>query len=177
MPCPFTTCARKILTMPGSALTLLAASLGALGFAFVMQYGFDLPPCTLCLWQRWPYAVASALSLLCLLARPYGRKSVFFIISCALCYIAGIGLALFHSGVERHFWAGTSSCSVEPLGAGSTEDLRQMLLHTMTARCDEIAWTFLDLSMANWNILISFILAIFTTVAAARIVETAQRRK
>jgi len=43
------------------------------------------------------------------------------------------------------------------------------LLHTVVARCDEISWTLLGLSMANWNVFASGALAAFSFDAARRI--------
>ena len=49
----------KILSMLMAAQLLLAASLAALLFALVMQFGFGLEPCLLCLWQRVPFGVTA----------------------------------------------------------------------------------------------------------------------
>jgi disulfide bond formation protein DsbB len=155
----------QIVTLPRAAQVLLAASLGALGFVLVMQYGFGLHPCVLCLWQRVPYGVTALLALAVLVNR---RHAVILLGLCAACYLAGMGVAFFHSGVELHWWLGTSSCGIQPLAAGDAEAMRQSLLQTITPRCDEIAWTFLGLSMANWNIALSFLLALFAAASAAK---------
>ena len=48
-----------ILDRSGTApLVILAASAGALASAFVAQYVFGLEPCVLCIYQRWPFAIA-----------------------------------------------------------------------------------------------------------------------
>ena len=61
-----------------SALFLLGASAGSLLAAFFFQYVIGLQPCVLCIWQRWPYAVVIALSivyvgLVGVRGRPAGR--------------------------------------------------------------------------------------------------------
>jgi disulfide bond formation protein DsbB len=155
----------KSLSMPMAAKILLVASLGALLFALIMQYGLALQPCVLCLWQRVPYIAASILLVGTLLWKPFGRQSGFLLGLCALSYLSGMGLAIFHSGVELHWWLGTSGCAVTPLNQGSIEDIRRSLLQTITPRCDQIAWTFLGLSMTNYNIVFSFILEFFATLA------------
>ncbi|HEY9164284.1 MAG TPA: disulfide bond formation protein B, partial [Magnetovibrio sp.] len=40
---------------------LAAVGAGALVMAYVAQYGFDLEPCILCLYQRIPYALVAIL--------------------------------------------------------------------------------------------------------------------
>jgi disulfide bond formation protein DsbB len=148
-----------------AAWLLAASALGALGFAFIMQFGFHLEPCVLCLWQRVPFALAGLLALAAALIKPYGRITRIVLALIALVFLIGTGLALFHTGVERHWWLGTSGCSVQPLHGASIESMREQLLHTVSARCDEIAWTFLGLSMANWNLPFSAMLTVFAFLA------------
>jgi disulfide bond formation protein DsbB len=167
MPCPFRDCANKALMMPKAALLVLAGAVIALGFAFVMQYGFDLHPCVLCLWQRLPFAIVILLAGLASVSL-LRRYAHILLTLCSVAYLVGTGLAIFHTGVERHWWLGTSGCSITPLSGTSVEDLRTQLLHTVVARCDEIAWTFLGLSMANYNVIYSLALAFFALCAARK---------
>jgi disulfide bond formation protein DsbB len=167
MSCPF----ENHLSMPFASRILLASSLCALLFVFVMQYGFGLHPCVLCLWQRVPYGVTSALSLLALLWKPYRLHTTVLLGLCSAVYLIGMGLALFHTGVEHHWWLGTSGCAVEPLHGGSPDDIRESLLHTIAPRCDEVVWTVLGFSMANLNILYSLILAFFAAASAAKALQ------
>jgi disulfide bond formation protein DsbB len=154
--------------MPTAAKILLFASLGSLLFALIMQFGFGLQPCVLCLWQRGPYGAAVCLSLLAWLGVPYGRKSAYCLILCTLCFLIGMGLGVFHTGVELHWWTGTSGCAVQPLLGTSPDDIRESLLRTVAPRCDQIAWTVFGLSMANLNIAWSLMLAFFAAAAAAK---------
>jgi disulfide bond formation protein DsbB len=157
-----------ILTMPKTAWLIFAAAVGALLFVFTMQYGFDVRPCVLCLWQRAPFAVAGGAALIACLWRPYKTQTHILLLICAAAFAVGAGLAIFHTGVELHWWLGTSGCAIQPLNAASVEDLRTALLHTVVARCDQISWTFLGLSMANWNVPLSTGLAGFSFLAAMR---------
>ncbi len=167
MPCPLHACADKYLAMPKAAAIILAASLFSLGFVFIMQYGFNYQPCILCLWQRVPYGLAIIFSLLCLI--PGLRRHAPILLGlCALTFLIGAGLAVFHTGVERHWWLGTSGCAIAPLDGNSVEDLREQLLHMAVARCDQISWTFLGLSMTNYNIVWSLVLAAFSLCAARK---------
>ena len=153
--------------MPKAAWLILAAAGLSLAFAFIMQYGFGYQPCILCLWQRVPFAAAIILAGLALLpscARCAGSCSGL----CALVFFIGAGLAIFHTGVERHWWLGTEGCTITPLSSAGAEDLRTQLLHTVVARCDEISWKFLGLSMANYNVLWSLLLGLFALCAAKK---------
>ncbi len=152
----------KSVTLPFAAGLLFLANSGALAFAFAMQYGFNFEPCYLCIWQRFPYGAAAVLSLAALLWKPYGKQTTVLLACCSLSYIAGAGLAFFHSGVERHWWKGTQECRVTIPESLSVEELRQSLLEATTARCDVIQGTLFGLSMTNWNVLAFLGLAVFT---------------
>lgn len=155
-----------LFDMPCAGWLLFSATSGALAFAFIMQYGFDVHPCILCLWQRAPIGIAAILALTSVLWRPYGRQTQILFAVCAFVFLIELALAVFHTGVELHWWLGTSGCVLKPLNASSAEDLRQQLLHTVVARCDQISWTLFGLSMANWNVPFSLALAGYTATVS-----------
>jgi disulfide bond formation protein DsbB len=158
----------KILSMPVAAQLLLTTSIVSLLFAFIMQYGFAYEPCILCLWERAPYGATVALAIASLAWQPYGRQTAVLLGLCACIYLTGMGLAFFHTGVELHWWVGTAACSVQPLTGATADDLRESLLRTVAPHCDEIAWSFMGLSMTNMNVIWSLLLALFATIAAAK---------
>ncbi|MGE3624152.1 MAG: disulfide bond formation protein B [Bdellovibrionales bacterium] len=167
MPFPFRDCYNKTFLMPHAArLVLLAAAL-ALAFALVMEHGFGLRPCILCLWQRAPLITVIMLAGLACLP-PLYRYAPALLGLCGIAFLTGAGIAVFHTGVELHWWLGTSGCSIVPLSGATPQDIRAQLLSTAVARCDEISWSFLGLSMANYNIAFSSILAAFSFLAARR---------
>jgi disulfide bond formation protein DsbB len=158
----------KSLSMPTAALLLLLVNIGALFFALTMQYGFGVSPCNLCLWARIPYASVAVLSFLTLIWTPYRRQTALLFGLCVLAYLIGMGIAIFHTGVEQHWWLGPTSCSAEILQGSSAEELRRALLQIEEPRCDEIPWTIFGFSLANLNIPASFALAVFAFAAAFR---------
>lgn len=170
MPCPFRDSCKNFLAMPKAAWVIMAATAVSLVFVFIMQYGFGYHPCILCLWQRVPFVAAIILAALALTPALRTQAPVLLGL-CALAFFIGASLAIFHTGVERHWWLGTEGCTITPLNGGSVEDMRTQLMHTVVARCDEISWTFLGLSMANYNVVWSLVLGLFALCAAK---ETAQ---
>lgn len=140
-----------------AALILLIVSAGALAFAYVAQYGFDLQPCALCLWQRWPFIAALPLAaLVLLLGRAAGAQATAgILVLLALLFAANVAIAFFHVGVEQHWWAGTEACTGSLDAGGSVEDLKRQIMEAPLVRCDEVAWSFLGLSMAGWNMFLS----------------------
>jgi disulfide bond formation protein DsbB len=166
------------LLRPKLALRLLAlAALGSLLFVYVAEYGFGLQPCYLCLWQRGPYFAVLIVAVVALLVRPSEKIIIVLLVLCALAWLAGLGIAVFHSGVERHWWPGTEQCALRPMTDGAVLSLREQLLQTPVARCDQISWTLFGLSMTNWNVLLSLDLFVYTCVVIGLWLSNRQRQK
>jgi disulfide bond formation protein DsbB len=145
---------RLILLAGGGSAALLAGA-----FAF-QAAGYA--PCAMCIWQRWPHAAAITLAILALLLVPRA-----FAVLGALAALTASGLGLYHTGVERDWWQGPSSCSGGGLGGLSGADLLAMDGPALIM-CDEVAWAFAGLSMASWNALLSLGLAALWIAAAIR---------
>ncbi len=88
---------------------LLLACVGALGAALTTQYGFGLKPCVLCIYQRIPYVVAAVLAATALSPRVSVRGKLALIALCGLAFAVDSGIAVFHVGVEHHWWEGLGS--------------------------------------------------------------------
>ena len=153
------------MTFSARQMMLMAAggSIALLVGAFVFQ-ALGYAPCKLCLWQRWPHAAAAAVGLAVLAWRP----SALLAWAGALAAATTGGLGIYHTGVERGWWEGPSSCSATPIEGLSTEDLFNQIMAAPLIRCDEVAWELLGLSMASWNALASFAFAALWVAAARR---------
>lgn len=145
-----------VLLAAGGSAALLLAALGS-------QYLGGLAPCKLCLWQRWPHAAAVLAGALAL-ALP-GRL---WPLMGALATATTAGIGLYHTGVERGWWPGPDTCTAGPVGGLSPEALLERIAAAPLVRCDEVAWSFLGLSMASWNALLSLALTGLWLVAASR---------
>jgi disulfide bond formation protein DsbB len=129
------------LAVPGTLL------LGALG----SQYIGGLNPCEMCLWQRWPHLAAVVLAGLAFVVPRFARPLVLL---AALGIAVSGAIGLFHAGVEQRWWEGLTTCSSVATGA-TPDELLKSIMATPLIRCDQIAWSFLGLSLAAWNALIS----------------------
>ena len=148
---------------------LLAASAGMLAFAFAAQFGFGLAPCELCVWQRYPHALVAGLGLVAIPLARDGKAAWFPLALAAAVLLAGAGVAGFHVGVEQGWWQGLSGCTGAGGGAQSLADLKAQVMAAPVVRCDEVAWSFLGISMAGWNLLLSVGLAGYAAGAALRL--------
>lgn len=146
-----------ILASGGSALLLLAA--------FGFQYLGGLAPCALCIWQRWPHALAA-------LAGPAALAAGGGLVPAlgAAAMLGGAAIGLYHSGVEQGWWQGPSTCSAPDIAGLTPEELLARIMSAPVVRCDEIPWEMFGLSMASWNAVASLGLAGLWLLATRRTV-------
>jgi disulfide bond formation protein DsbB len=136
------------LLLGAAALALL---LGALGF----QYLDRLPPCEMCMWQRYPHIAAAAFGIggfLLMRARLVPQSALRICAAAAICAIALSGaIGVYHAGVEWHWWKGPQSCTgpVFQYTGGPLD------LDAPVVACDRAAWRLLGLSLAGYNALLS----------------------
>ncbi|WP_375172786.1 disulfide bond formation protein B [Pseudooceanicola sp.] len=144
-------------------LVLLAAggSLALLLGAFFFQYVMGLAPCKLCIWQRWPHVIAVLVGAAAL---TLGNRALAWLGALAAATTGGFGI--YHAGVEKGWWDGPSTCtSTSPAGM-SADDFFDKVINAPLIRCDEVAWSMMGLSMASWNAVIAFALALIWIRAA-----------
>ena len=100
---------------------------------------------------------------------PLGVGSVRLLLGAGL--LAALTTAVvggYHTGVERGWWEGPSSCSSGSTAGMSPDELMDQIMSAPLVRCDEVAWQMLGLSMASWNMLASLLLALFWLMAMRR---------
>ncbi len=136
----------------------------ALGFALISQFGFDLHPCVLCIYQRWPYVGVMVIAGLgFFLARKTGRH--YFELLCSLSFAATAAIGGFHVGVEQDWWKGLDGCVADTTPTSSLADLKAQIMAAPVVKCDEIAWQMFGISMAGYNLIFAGLMAIFMFMA------------
>jgi len=129
-------------------LLALALILGALGFQYIGGY----PPCEMCMWQRYPHIAAAAIGILGVGAMRAGlldSKLAAPIAWLTVLLVAVSGaIAVYHAGVEWHWWKGPSACT----GRAFTGPID---LNQKVVLCDIAAWRLFGLSLAGYNALVS----------------------
>ncbi|WP_425050469.1 disulfide bond formation protein B [Psychromarinibacter sp. S121] len=147
--------------MTQSKTLILLASAGSvalLGGALISQYVFGLAPCEMCIWQRWPHAIAIAIGVLALAV----KARVLALLGALAAFATG-AIGVFHTGVERDWWEGITECSgTDGITNTSINDLLNPAIDAgpPLVRCDQVAFEFLSLSMASWNAVLSFALVL-----------------
>lgn len=160
------------------AMPLLMALIStlALGTALVSQYVFNLHPCELCIWQRWPYGIIIVLGLIGFAFSFSNKKAVAVIMGLiGLTSLLNSIIAFYHTGVEQKWWKSfLEGCSVPELKGDMQQILEDIQARSNAARCDEIPWsdTILNLSMANYNVIFCLGLAVVAFFSARSICKS-----
>lgn len=147
-----------------AAIGLAGLSALVLASVLVAEHGFGLLPCPLCIQQRWPWMATLGIGAVAAASAAQPALWRGLVKLAALILVGGAILAVYHSGVERGWWPGPASCAqAEP--ADSLEALRAALLDRPIVACDAVPWSFLGLSMANYNLLLSLAVAVLCGLA------------
>jgi disulfide bond formation protein DsbB len=143
---------------------LMSSSLlaGAYGFQYIGGY----EPCALCWPQRYAHMAILALSGGGLL---FKNAATIMGWATALALDVSIIAAGYHTGVEQKWWKGPDTCTSTGLDhEADMESLFDSMMETSPVLCDEIAWEMFGISMAGYNLLISFAVGLFVALALAR---------
>ena len=144
-------------------MTLMSA--GVLAAAYWFEYFGGLQPCTMCYWQRIPHVVVIGIGVVTFwLGDRYGRG---FLILAVLVMLISAGLGFWHAGVELGFLTGPQGCSGNISFSGDTSAILDTLLVTKSVRCDEVPWSFIGVSMAGWNMIISLVMSAYAWLSLA----------
>lgn len=133
------------------ALLLPAALLAG---AFGSEIFGGLVPCEMCWWQRYPHIAAIALAALAFTGPAQSRRSRMLTALAAVAIAVSGLIGAYHAGVELKIFEGLTTCTSFAAGA-SNEELLKSILNAPLVRCDQVQWSFLGISMAGWNAIIS----------------------
>lgn len=153
---------------------LVAVSAAALAAALVGQYGFGLHPCPLCIYQRIPYAVVIGLGLIgIVLSMKINVKIGAAVIAlCGIAFLVNSSIAFYHVGVEQKWWA-SGACSVPDFSMLSFEEMQARINNAPAVSCDAIPWQMFGISMAGYNVILCFILGIYSLIASVFVTRKA----
>ncbi len=136
------------------------------GISVILAWFFgrflDLPPCELCIYARW---LTAAFSVACFawawsLNRLPNRRSWVFLGVLVIGFMSVV-LSIVHSLIERgivHVHMGCTHSQLTPDQVVSAQGFKKLIEDKASARCDKISWSFLGLSMANYNGLLTLML-------------------
>ena len=149
------------LSRPLLALALLncVAAVGAISAAWIFQWiGYE--PCHLCLDQRIPYYIGVPLMLIAIISEvAEGPKWLAraALVLVAVAFFCGAVIAVYQAGAQWGFWKLIEDCTADTSFAMPTQagQLLGNLDKAHVVDCTKITWSFLGLSFAGWNAIVS----------------------
>jgi disulfide bond formation protein DsbB len=128
---------------------------GAYGFQYVWAHLF---PCEMCWWQRYAHFAALPFGLAAVLTGPRlkdGGRLLVWLAALAI-FVSG-AIAFYHAGVELKVFPGFTQCTSAV--TGSADEMLKAVFDRPMVRCDDVQWSWLGISMAGWNAIISLLSA------------------
>jgi disulfide bond formation protein DsbB len=135
------------------ALALLVPA-ALLAGAYGSEYLGGLYPCEMCWWQRYAHFAGLGFAILAYSLSNLADRGRSFVWLAALSILASGAIGAYHAGVEADIFEGLTQCTAAG-GGGSIDDMLNSILDRPMVRCDEVQWSFLGISMAGWNAILS----------------------
>ncbi|HEY7901961.1 MAG TPA: disulfide bond formation protein B [Casimicrobiaceae bacterium] len=141
---------------------------GLMGWALWLQFGLELEPCPLCMFQRVALCLAGLVFLVAFVKNPRRRGAALTALMTLV--FAGAGAAL----AARQVWLQTLPKDLVPsCGMGiaymlDTLPFMDVITKTLqgSGECAEKGWVFLNLSIAGWSLVffVTMIVAAFALI-------------
>jgi disulfide bond formation protein DsbB len=134
-------------------LIALLLPVALLGGALGSQYLGGLVPCEMCYWQRYPHAAAIVLAGLAFTGTAASARSRGLTRLAALAIAISGAIGVYHAGVELGIFEGITTCTTTARGSGA--ELLKEIMNAPLVRCDQVQFSFIGISMAGWNAILS----------------------
>ena len=139
-----------------SALVIIAV--------FILQYIFNMAPCDMCLVERYPYYLLIIIGLASIIFK-FEERATFKRITnyaSALILLFGFLYTLRHVLIERGLFNLNSGCASNLSDLSDKSKLLENLNQTQLVRCDEPTYLFNLISVAEANLIMTFLLLFIT---------------
>lgn len=141
-----------MLPLRSSNWLLAFASVAALSFAFYAQYGLNLVPCHLCIFQRVTVAAMGAAFVLAALFSGPGLRGMLFAALIGVTGLATVATAGRHVWIQMQPKGSVPACGADLDFMLDIFPLTEVILKVFQAggECAKVDWSFLGLSMPAW---------------------------
>lgn len=155
----------------GIAVLMLVLCAGILGGALFIEHVQKVKPCPLCYEQRTPWYLLLGLWA-GILALPYlpgvpGRALIGLYLLSAVLGLWSVVLGGHHALVEFGILPAPPTCAAQGIASGDLTTLDP----GEVVDCTKVAWTFLWISLAGYNVLASLFLTAISVFAGFRLFQ------
>jgi len=144
---------------PGN-FVLACAAAAAVAYAFYAQFGLDLVPCHLCIFQRVTLAAMAVVFLLAALFSRPGATGALFAALVGITGLATIATAGRHVWIQMQPAGSVPACGADLDFMMDVFPLTDVILKVFKAggECAKVDWTLLGLSMPAWVLVLAVVL-------------------
>ena len=136
-------------------------SILALLIVYYLEFFQDIAPCKLCIYQRLPYFIIILLAISFLLIKNKNLKKITFLFY-ILIFTSSLIMSVYHFGIEKNLWNALTGCETNIKSFSSNDNLKEYLLNKDYVSCSNVSFKFLGISLAGYNIILSFLLLILS---------------
>tara|TARA_Y100001970_G_scaffold216953_1_gene265652 strand:+ start:2423 stop:2902 length:480 start_codon:yes stop_codon:yes gene_type:complete len=147
----------KFLTIKNFYFLIALLSIFTLLSAVYIEYGLNIKPCKLCLYQRAPYIISI---FLCFFGYVNFKNSLWIYFLILTFSISSI-LAGYHLGIENNIFSEFSGCTSNNLNITDKNELLNALNENLP-NCKDVNFKLFGLSLATINLFISLIVVIIS---------------
>lgn len=142
------------------ALMLFFISSMAIGFTYYVEHYLEIEPCSLCLYQRYPYYLLAVVAVVGFL-RGDLRYARHIMLLYSFIFMVGGAIALYHTLVEHEVISEPTPCTAKNSTAKmSIEDVKALIFKKNNS-CKEVKFKIFGASMAELNFAFSLIMVIY----------------
>ena len=125
--------------------------------AVYIEYVLNVKPCTLCLYQWFPYIIAI---FLCFFGYNY-PKNLSWLLIIIITFVISTLISGYHVGIENNIFKEFSGCTGNNLNIINKTELLESLNNSMP-NCKTVTFKILGLSLATINFIISILISVIS---------------
>ena len=157
-----------MMTLPPQSFFIAIVTLCVLVLFIAVSAAYygGLKACPLCLYQRYCFMAIAGFAVLGL-----GLKKVpswFFIAVIGMVFLLNMAIAGYQVLIEHQIIEPPQVCKIPVVKAQTIDELRASLRGVKHIPCDQVSWSFLNISMAGYNALLCFIMTFISGIIFKR---------
>ena len=130
--------------------------------ALVAEYFYNLLPCKMCLYQRYPYYSIIIIYPIFLFLKKHNSIMLFILFEISIVY--GLFYSIWHVGIEKNIFKGPQGCSNSLEKLSSVDKLKEQIINQPIVDCATINWQIFGFSAATINLILLLFIIFFNTI-------------